>query len=102
MVVAVAVYHWIKALFGLWIVWVVFSMLGVYIGFIWGTTNYIVDAMNSTGITIPSPIRQGLDNIYTYFTSIWNWIALIIFGAFIFYIYINSMRRDVDEYTIAY
>lgn len=90
-------YVWLKTLFGLWSAWLIFSVLSLFLGFFWGTITYVRDIINSTVIGFPSNIADAMDMTYSWFTSIWNWIGLILFGAVLLFLYINSARREPYE-----
>ena len=95
----VGAYHWAMGIVGLWVAWVVLTFFATLTGTVWGLQNYIWDTLeNNTDLVIPQPIKDAMNNVYSWFTSFWNFLALAVFTGFVIYILVNSMRRDVEEY----
>ena len=92
-------YHWAKGIVGLWLSWVIITALATFNSLVVGVNDLIINETEAAGITIPTNFKDALGTINSWFASFWNFIALAVFSAFVFYIVVNSMRRDVvDEW----
>jgi len=92
-----AAYNWIYGLVGLWLVWVIMSILATLTGFFFGLYDMLKESFAKAGIVIPASWDAVIANIDSNLQSTWNWIGIVIFGSFIVYIIVSSMRKRPEE-----
>lgn len=92
-----AAYDWVMGIVGLWLSWIAITVCSALVGTTIGVMNMIVEKVEGAGIIIPQPFIDLMNMFTGLFLSVWNFVGLVVFGAFIIYILISSLRRRPEE-----
>ena len=88
---------WITGVVALFAVWIIMSLLGQFTGFIVGVREYVFASLEERGILIPQEWKDAVRRADDLSLGAWAWGPVIVLGAIIVYIIIESMRRRPEE-----
>ena len=89
---------WVVAITGLFGIWLVYTILGQFIGFTWGLYRYLNASFAEAGVPIPQDWDQDMGKLYNTFLLFWNYAPPILFISVMIYVILESMRRRPEEY----
>ena len=92
-----AAYNWIVGIAGLFVAWIVMTVIGAAMGYISGVFDFAYGLLNSTGIYMPSEYVIVKNTIQQWFLTIWSWVGFITLISFVIYILISSMRKRPED-----